>query len=308
MSDRPLVSIGLPVYNGEAYVEEALRALLTQDYRNLELVVCDNASTDGTESVCRRLAEEYPQIVYTRNATNLGAMPNFGKAVERATGEYFMWAACDDLWSSNYVSALVTALEASPTAVLATPRTSHVRPDGSPTHHDDDRPAPGRSRLDNLRVFYADNAASWIYGLYRSEWIKVHFAEWFAEDYPTWGGDVMWMVSVVLRYPIVGDAEARFMKRLLVNSCEPKTEAEKLRFALVMLTELTRICRRYGEGPLGRAWALLLSWHYTYRRYIRRGNPLKTLWRLVRLPAAAAALRAERKRHRAASLAAGPTA
>jgi glycosyltransferase involved in cell wall biosynthesis len=294
----------MPVYNGEEYIEAALRSLLAQDHGNLEIVISDNGSTDRTQEICRRLAEQHPQIRYSRNPQDIGPMLNFVKAVELATGEYFMWAAHDDLWSPNYISALLAELEANPRAVLSTPRTVHIHPDGSPTHHEDDNPAPGSSPLRTMRMYFRENCLGWFYGLYRSAWLKEHVAEWFQEDYPLWGFDMMWMVSNILRFPIVGSADAVFLKRFFVNSCAPKADADKLRFGLVMLTRLTQICRRYSPSPVVRTGALLLSWRYAYHRHIRRGNPLKTLWRLARLPAAALQVRAEMRERRAARMAA----
>lgn len=99
----PKVSIGMPVYNGELFLRGALDALLGQTFYDFELIISDNASTDGTENICREYASQNCQISYTRQAVNLGAFANFKFVLEQARGEYFMWAACDDTFSKDFV-------------------------------------------------------------------------------------------------------------------------------------------------------------------------------------------------------------
>ena len=282
--DKPSVSIGLPVYNGADYLETTLRSLLRQDYQNGEIVICDNASTDATQSICRRFAQGHPNVRYFRNPENIGPMPNFVRAVEHARGKYFMWAAHDDRWRKDYVSTLVDLLGRHPKAVLATATVIHVDSDGTPGTHRPDRPAAARSKLGNLKVFLADHAASWIYGLYQTTWLREHCREFQREAYPVWGGDVLWMVSVLLRYQVVGTRDTTMLKRLSHNAYKPTSETAKLRHALRMLYFLTRIVPRYSPRRSLAAVALPMTWHYTYRRYVRRGNPLKTLRRLAKLP------------------------
>ena len=76
MPDQPTVSLGLPVYNGENYLAATLDALLAQTYRDFELIICDNASTDGTEAIGRRYAAADRRVRYHRNAENIGASAN----------------------------------------------------------------------------------------------------------------------------------------------------------------------------------------------------------------------------------------
>jgi glycosyltransferase involved in cell wall biosynthesis len=115
----PRVSIGLPVYNGDAFLASAIDTLLAQTYRDFELIISDNASTDGTEAICRDRAARDPRIRYFRSDTNRGAMWNFNRVVELARGEYFKWAAHDDMHEPTYVERCVEALDRHPDVVLA---------------------------------------------------------------------------------------------------------------------------------------------------------------------------------------------
>jgi glycosyltransferase involved in cell wall biosynthesis len=75
MTAQPRLSIGLPVYNGEEYLAESLDALLGQTYEDFELVISDNASTDGTQELCRKYAARDSRIRYLRLPRNIGATP-----------------------------------------------------------------------------------------------------------------------------------------------------------------------------------------------------------------------------------------
>ena len=120
----------MPVHNGEAYVRQALDSLLGQSHTNLELSISDNASTDATEEICRDFASRDSRVRYRRNAANIGMARNFNRAFQPATGEYFFWAAHDDLWEADFVSRCVDALGDCPSAVLCYPQGQYIGPDG----------------------------------------------------------------------------------------------------------------------------------------------------------------------------------
>jgi glycosyltransferase involved in cell wall biosynthesis len=118
MTHQPRLSIGLPVYNGERYLAQAIESLLGQTYSDFELIVCDNASTDGTEAIVRKLAGSDPRVRYHRNDVNIGATPNFNKAFSLAASPYFKWSAHDDLYAPTYLERCIAVLDADPQAVL----------------------------------------------------------------------------------------------------------------------------------------------------------------------------------------------
>jgi glycosyltransferase involved in cell wall biosynthesis len=122
----PAVSLAMPVYNGANYIRVAIASCLDQDFADLELIITDNASTDGTEEICREFAAKDPRVRYVRNSRNLGAAPNYNLGFEMARGRYFKWCAHDDFISRDYLSATVAALEATPAATLAFTRTQCV--------------------------------------------------------------------------------------------------------------------------------------------------------------------------------------
>jgi len=126
MSEPPTVTIGMPVYNGEALLARSIPSILEQTYRDFELVICDDASRDGTEALCRRFAAEAPRIRYRRNITNLGGSANFNQAFFLARGRYFKWCAQDDVILPTFLQAAVEVLEAHSDVVLCHARTGIV--------------------------------------------------------------------------------------------------------------------------------------------------------------------------------------
>lgn len=114
----PRLSIGLPVYNGENYLEQSLKSILSQSYRDFELIISDNGSTDGTEAICRKYANKDSRIRYERYEENRGASWNFNHVVHVARGEYFKWAAHDDLLDQTLVEESITILDENPDVVL----------------------------------------------------------------------------------------------------------------------------------------------------------------------------------------------
>ena len=99
----PKVSIGMPVYNGEKFIRKALDSLLAQTFTDFELIISDNASTDGTEAICRECAARDARIFYFRQKKNIGAAGNFQFVLDHTRAGLFMWAAYDDKWAENYL-------------------------------------------------------------------------------------------------------------------------------------------------------------------------------------------------------------
>ena len=118
-STGPRLSIGLPVYNGEDYLAESLEALLGQTYEDFELIISDNASTDGTADICRRYARQDSRIRYFRQSRNLGCNPNHNFVIEQARGELFKLASDDDLYARDLLKRCVDVLDECPRYVLA---------------------------------------------------------------------------------------------------------------------------------------------------------------------------------------------
>ena len=122
----PLVSVGIPVYNEAKFLDETLACLLAQDYPHIEFIISDNASTDETPDICKRVAANDSRVRVLRSEVNKGASANFVRCLDEAKGKFFLWAGGHDLWSSNMISHCVDALESHPDAVIAVPESRWV--------------------------------------------------------------------------------------------------------------------------------------------------------------------------------------
>jgi glycosyltransferase involved in cell wall biosynthesis len=118
MQNRARVAIGLPVFNAERYLAEALDACLAQTYSNLEIIISDNASTDRTRAICEAYADRDSRIRYFRNETNLGTSPNFNRTFTLSSSEYFKWAPYDDVIAPEYLERCVQVLDTQKDCVL----------------------------------------------------------------------------------------------------------------------------------------------------------------------------------------------
>ena len=127
MSDKPLVSIGLPTYNRAATLARAIESALNQDYQNIELLISDNASTDATEAICLDAARRDNRVKYLRRQTNQGATTNFREVLKQSVGEFFMWLADDDWLDQSYVGRCVQVLRERPDYSLVCGRARYFR-------------------------------------------------------------------------------------------------------------------------------------------------------------------------------------
>ena len=127
---QTLVSIGLPVRNGEKHVENVVRSVLGQDHEYIELVISDNASTDGTEEICRELARSDRRIAYFRQPENIGLINNNIRTKQLAHGMFFRLIGDDDLLFPNYVSRCLEAFAEDERLILVTTQLAYTGPDG----------------------------------------------------------------------------------------------------------------------------------------------------------------------------------
>jgi glycosyltransferase involved in cell wall biosynthesis len=127
----PRVSIGVPVFNGEKYLALSLDSLLAQTFGDFELVISDNASTDGTEAICRRYAALDSRIRYVRRPQNQGGPDNFCHVFALGSAAYHQWSTADDLWHPDFLSEAVAVLDGQREAVLCYPRSRIIDAQGA---------------------------------------------------------------------------------------------------------------------------------------------------------------------------------
>jgi glycosyltransferase involved in cell wall biosynthesis len=169
----PRVSIGLPVYNGEEFLEEAIDSFLSQTYEDFELIISDNASTDRTEQICRRYVAQDARIVYSRNAENIGGMNNANLTFRRSRGEYFRFAGHDDRCAPTLLERLVTELDKRPDTTICFAATVLIDGQGNETgvrYPTEGTAATAPERFRELVLSSSPGGA--IYGLIRSDILR----------------------------------------------------------------------------------------------------------------------------------------
>jgi glycosyltransferase involved in cell wall biosynthesis len=173
-SSHPLVSIGLPVYNGEAYLRESLDSLLAQTYEHLELIISDNASTDKTADICREYVDRDSRVRYSRNECNIGMNENFNRVFELASGEFFMWGSHDDRRSPEYVESCVQVLCADPSIVLCYSESVFIDDQGRESGHvKDEMNTVSMPTYERMRQIIRELLwCNMVYGLYRSDALR----------------------------------------------------------------------------------------------------------------------------------------
>lgn len=172
----PKISLGVPVFNGETYLRSALDSLLAQTFLDFELIVSDNGSTDTTQEICEHYASLDARVRYVRQDRNRGASWNFNALFEMATGQYFKWAAHDDLCAPEYLEQCVAALDQDPRIVLAYPEMVDIDRGGHSIRLRKpiqwlDMASPS-SRFRDLSLLHPSHTCEEIFGLIRSDVLK----------------------------------------------------------------------------------------------------------------------------------------
>lgn len=168
------LSIGLPVFNGENFLGEALESLLAQTYTDFEIIISDNASTDATPEICNEFMHRDKRIKYFCNPTNIGIYRNWNRTFELSSGEYFKWAAHDDLYAPTFVEKCIKILDQDPLVALCYTQTKRIDENGKITgdygKEPDGADSSPHSRFYNMVHF--DHWCFQIFGVVRTGLIK----------------------------------------------------------------------------------------------------------------------------------------
>jgi glycosyltransferase involved in cell wall biosynthesis len=164
----PRLTIGLPVYNGENYLSEALDALLAQSFTDFRLLVSDNASTDSTPQILARYASLDPRITVVRQSENIGGTKNFIYVLEAAETPLFMWAAHDDRFAPTFLASSIDILDNDPTAVLCTADIAFMHEAGVPTRIEANLDTAGMDRQTRVNALLRRFGWYAVYGVART--------------------------------------------------------------------------------------------------------------------------------------------
>jgi glycosyltransferase involved in cell wall biosynthesis len=206
----PRVSIGMPVYKGERYVAEAIDSVLRQTFTDFELIISDNCSTDGTAEICAAYAAKDSRVRYYRNTQNRGVAWNYNRVFELARGDYFKWAAHDDVLAPAYLERCVVALDALPSVVLCHTKTVMIDEHwNTPFTYDPNlRVADPRPSIRFLDLIQKPGYCSHIHGLMRARVLRQTS---LIGSFPS--SDLTLLAHLVLLGPFHDIAEGLFFNR-----------------------------------------------------------------------------------------------
>lgn len=207
-ASTPSVTIGMPIYNEERFLKEALHSLAAQDYPNLTVIISDNASTDRTGEIAETFARDDDRFVYARCEENVGVAENFRRVTDMTDSKYFMWAAGHDLWSPNLISACVAALDQSGVGSIAVAPSWWIDQDGQRDDRDTSYPDIGTKG-----VFSRFFTVLWgnmhpVLGLMRADFLRTtRNVQTFA------GADLVLLTEMNLRGPFVSVPNTSWQRR-----------------------------------------------------------------------------------------------
>lgn len=208
----PRITVGVPVYNAESYIHECLSCLEGQTFRDFEVLIYDNASTDRTGERCAVFLERDRRFKYVRQNSNKGPTANFVDVLEAAQSPFFLWRAHDDLCSPNFLEVTHNAIAEWPGAKLAVGRVERV---GAKTgtrrvidlNH-------GFESLRLARVLWWSEP-SWFYGLWRRETLTSEFAAVWSLYPHGWGSDHLTLLRPLVQNAVRGSNATAFIQRFL---------------------------------------------------------------------------------------------
>jgi glycosyltransferase involved in cell wall biosynthesis len=258
VDNKPRVSIGMPVYNGEQFLKEALDSILAQSFKNFNLIISDNGSTDKTEEICRAYAAKDQRIYYERHEQNLGAGWNFNRVFELSSAEYFRWACYDDLCAPELLERCVEGLDRYPSVILCYPKTIIINEHGEHIQKYFDgfnlrslRPHERFERYHNL-VRYGHGCHP-LYGLIRAKTLKMALP---MGSYPS--SDLVLLGELALHGEFYEIPEYLFFKRDHPNTSVRAHQAFRERIAW------------YDPAKKGQLHLTRWKWLFDYLAAIRR--------------------------------------
>jgi glycosyltransferase involved in cell wall biosynthesis len=272
--DAPTFSIGLAVRNGQHSVGRCIESVLSQEFTDLELVVCDNASDDGTITILEDYAHADQRLRFSINKVNIGIHENMRRVLESSQGTLFRWISADDWLEPRYLSTCLRELQSRPDAIGVTTWFTIHTPDGS-TRYEEYRgefpssPDPAR-RFERMLWFFHAGDAKYdpIYGVYRRECLaRTHFpypserTDWLlCAELALLGRIIHWDERLANRtrsYPR-GVDRAAFRRRLdPVRAEQLRTSPHRLYrelYALAVSADLSETQLRRCKSALRRFW------------------------------------------------------
>ena len=289
----PRVTVGIPVFNGDQFLRKSIESVVNQSYRDIEIIISDNCSTDKTRSICLEYAARDKRIRYIRQSKNYGSINNFVALISEARGEYFMWAGADDFFDENWIASLIKICEKNNSLAFGVVQyvdELDVKINSTANHREFNYKGPAWWRLICF-VF-----TPWIFGKMILCWglfPRELLIETTKSNFiPKWGGcvDSIWVYSVLSKCRVISTPSVFLYKRVHKNSessiLKPKVPPNSItRISGFMraVLKVNMLSSFLALSSFGMKVLLLLSMPLFYSAYIVRSVWILLLykWRSV---------------------------
>ena len=222
----PIISIGMPVYNGAEWLEASIESILDQTLKNFELIISDNDSSDSTGNICEKFASADTRIRYIRQPVNIGASANYSFVFRAARTPYFKWASANDICHETFLELCVSELESRPDLAVCFPRTQLFanHPDDGQDYFDDlilldDNPCKRLKKF--LRNIKLNNVMNGV--------IKSEVLEKTSLIKPYYSSDIVLMAEVSLYGKFAEIPKALYFRRMDEKTSTSLMSEEKVR-------------------------------------------------------------------------------
>lgn len=268
------ICIAVPVHNGESMLREALACLRDQTFRDFEVIILDNASTDATRAIAQEFVDADPRFRLVVQPYNKGAMGNFIDGIDLAQAPYFLWRAFDDVTDELYLEELHELLIADPRKKLATGVVRSLLLDGGRERIIHAPTLTGMEFLDILILMFRSHAG-WFYGLWDLAALRPVWAEMLRVFPHPWASDHLIMFPFLLDRAVAFSPRTTFTKYIKRVSDAPR-KRERPRFAEIyrFRRDFSLWCggeidRRFAARPLMRHSLRVALWFHTNKRVYR---------------------------------------
>ena len=273
----PEVTVGIPVYNGEAYLQRCLASVQRQTEEDFVALIYDNASTDGTREIAESFCSADKRFIYFRQCENRGAANNFIDALNAAETEFFFWLAHDDFISPNFIGELLGLFRSNRNLCLAVPRVLSLHEDGRA--YGEARwssPIPD-DRLERIALLLREAPPSWFYALWRREELKTAFDRVWAQYPHGWGSDHLTIYTQIIRGTLMGTNAATMTQTI---QHRPTRVRPPFRHMLELRRRFRQFCldeaeqQEFTPEEMNRLKAMIENYAsnrcYSYRKIARR--------------------------------------
>lgn len=252
------ITIAVPVFNGEAMIRQSLECLKSQTFKDFEVLVFDNASTDSTRDIVNEFVASDPRYKLIVQPYNKGALTNFVDGLHAATAPHFLWRAFDDVTDDAFLAELHGALLANPASHLANGVVRTLRLDGTKERFFSAPRLTGIEIIDVLTLMFTSHAG-WFYGLWDRQQLTAVFDEVMRRFPHPWASDHLILFPFLLDRSLVFTKSTTFSKYIKRTSADPR---DKSRPPVKEMTEMRRdfadfckdaIAKQFPDRPLTRA-------------------------------------------------------